>query len=39
MCIFTSVFKEFEFAFTIPFTFSDFFKALVLVKDLSTTTF
>ena len=39
MSIFTSVFKEFLFAFTIPFTLLEFMKALLLVKHLLTAGF
>ena len=39
MSIFRSVFKEFVFAFTIPFTFREIMKTLVLVEHLSTTSF
>ena len=39
MSIFTSVFKEFLFAFTIPFTFMEFMKVLLLVKHLLTAGF
>ena len=39
MSIFTSVFKEFLFAFTIPFTFLEFMNTLSLVKHLLTAGF
>ena len=35
MSIFTNVFKEFVFAFPIPFTFSEIMEALVLAEHLS----